>query len=226
MDPSTAAMQAMVRDHDPARCNEVFRTFVTNDTWYVPTHVTRRMEALAGESAFRNDARLKYVPAWLRNEWLGDADATVERDPTPAGRRARMDFYRTGLAITGAAHRAGVRILAGSDSGDTFAFPGSGLHDELEQLVEAGLSPADALRAATHDTAEFLGLADQYGTVEQGKRADLVLLSANPLENIANVRTIRSVVLGGRLLNRERLDALLRQAEATAARPLTAGEKP
>ena len=79
-------------------------------------------------------------------------------------------------------HRAGVRILAGTDA-PWLVVPGFSLHDELFLLVKAGLTPADALRAATSDTAQFLGLQNSLGTVETGKLADLVLLDANPLED-------------------------------------------
>ena len=110
----------------------------------------------------------------------------------------------------------GVRILAGSDTPNAFAFPGFGLHDELELLVEAGLTPLHALQAATIDAARFLDLADTLGTVEAGKVADLVLLSGNPLEEITNTRKIVAVVVKGHLLDRVDLDRMLAEAEAEA----------
>jgi imidazolonepropionase-like amidohydrolase len=163
---------------------------------------------------------MKYLPQWLREDWQRDANNMVARDSTPAGRQALMDFYLQGLEITGEAHRAGVRILVGTDGGDSFAFPGSGMHDEMGELATAGLANADVLRAATLDAAEFLGISDRYGSVESEKRADLVLLDANPLDEIANIGTIRAVIFGGAVLNRERLDDLLQLAETTATRPL------
>ncbi|HUF88587.1 MAG TPA: amidohydrolase family protein [Gemmatimonadota bacterium] len=215
-------MRAMVERHDPAVCEAEFRALVRNGTAYVPTHVTRRMEAFAGDSAFRHDPRVRTVPAWVLESWKEDADRVVARDSTPEGRAAYRAFYEKGLEITGAAHAAGVRVLVGTDGGDSFAFPGSGLHDELAELVKAGLTPAEALRAATSSPAEFLGLAERHGTVEVGKRADLVLLHGNPLDDIENVRRIRAVVFRGETLDRARLDGLLRQAAAAAARPLDA----
>lgn len=136
-------------------------------------------------------------------------------------RRERIG-YEKGLEITGAAHRAGVQVLVGTDGGDSFVFPGSGVHDELAELVKAALSPAEALRAATSAPAEFLELGGEYGSVEAGKRADLVLLDGDPLEDIGNVRRIRAVIFRGELFDRERLDGPLRQAEYAAARPLQA----
>ncbi len=221
--PSTATMRSMVDRHDPEACEELFRILDRNGTWYVPTHVTRRMEAFAGDSAFRNDPRTRYVPPPLMRQWVRDADGVVARDSSADGRRAYRDFYRKGLAITGAAHAAGVEILVGTDAADSFVFPGSSVHDELSELVKAGLSPAEALRAATWKGAEFLGLAGRHGSVAAGKRADLVLLSGNPLVDIENVREIRAVVFDGRYLDRERLDAFIEQAKATAAKAAERG---
>lgn len=126
-------------------------------------------------------------------------------------------FYERGLEITGRAYNAGVPLVLGTDAGDTYVFYGSGAHDELGELVKAGLTPAEALRVGTSDAAELLGLGDQYGSVEAGKRADLVLLDANPLEDIDNVRRISAVVFGGRLMARAELDAMLSETEARAA---------
>lgn len=218
--PSTAEMRAMVDQHDPARCATVFATMVRHGTWYVPTHVTRRMDAMAHDSAFRNDPRNRFIPPMALEAWRQDADRMVASDPSPAGRRAFMDFYQAGLAITGAAHRAGVGVLVGTDGGDSFVYPGSAVQDELVELVKAGLTPAEALRAATLRPAEFLRLTDRHGSVEPGRRADLVLLDADPLTDIANVRKIRAVVFRGEVLDRARLDRLLDQAAAAARRPL------
>lgn len=214
-----AQMRAMVDGHDSARCDTVFRTLRRNGTWYVPTHVTRRRDAFAGDSAFRNDPRARLLFPPMYQDWLRHADRMVAFD-SAAGGATLLAFYRKGLEITGAAHRAGVRILLGTDGGDAFVFPGSAVHDELAELVSAGLSPAEALRAATWSGAEFLGLADRHGSIEAGKRADLVLLDGDPLAGIANTRSIRAVFLGGVVLDRARLDDLLSRAEAAAGRPL------
>jgi hypothetical protein len=216
--PSTRWSRRMVDEHEPARCTEVFRHLARNGTRYVPTHVTRRFDAYTHDAAFRSDARSRYVPRPSWEEWNRDADRTDASDPSPEGRQARMDFYRKGLELTGAAHRAGVAVLAGTDAGDSYVFPGFSLHDELEELVKAGLTPAEALEAATWRGAVFLGRESDAGSVEPGKLADLVLLDADPLEDIRHTRRIHAVVLGGRLLDREALDRLLHRA-AEAARP-------
>jgi imidazolonepropionase-like amidohydrolase len=109
-------------------------------------------------------------------------------------------------------NRRGVGILAGSDAPTSKAVPGESLHEELAELVEAGLTPMQALQAATRSPAKFLGVLDSLGTVERGKVADLVLLDANPLLDIRNARLVNTVVLAGRLLRRSDLNAMLMKA--------------
>jgi imidazolonepropionase-like amidohydrolase len=96
--------------------------------------------------------------------------------------------------------RARVPIMAGTETGESYTFPGYDLHRELQLLVKAGLTPLQALRAATITPAEYLEAADTLGTVAEGKVADLVLLEADPLKDIRNTEKIAAVILGGRYL--------------------------
>ncbi|MBL8266031.1 amidohydrolase family protein, partial [Steroidobacter sp.] len=112
-------------------------------------------------------------------------------------------FFEKGLEVTGQAQRAGVNILAGTDAGDSYCFPGSSLLDELGWLVKGGLTPLQALRAATVTPARYMGRQQDFGSVRPGKLADLVLLDRNPLADIANVRAIDSVVMNGRLYEKD-----------------------
>jgi imidazolonepropionase-like amidohydrolase len=118
--------------------------------------------------------------------------------------------------IVGQMNRAGVTLLAGSDIAGP-RVPGFSLHDELVLLVEAGLTPLQALQAATLTPARVLKRADDLGTVATGRLADLVLLEADPLADIGNTRRIAAVVMGGRALSRAELDAQLVEAERLAA---------
>jgi len=110
-------------------------------------------------------------------------------------------------------YRAGVPILAGTDTMNPQCFPGFGIHDELALLVDAGLSPLAALQAATRNAAEFMGQLDRRGTIEVGKTADLVLLDKDPLAGIHNTRSIQADVLSGKLYPRSELDAMLARAQ-------------
>lgn len=215
----TALRRRMVDEYDPKRCADVFRTFARNGTYITPTHVTRRMDAFAGDSAYRHDARLKYIPFMQRMGWFADANGMVASDSSSAGRASFMDFYRKGLTITNEAYRAGVPVMLGTDASDSFVFPGFSAHDELGELVRAGLSPAEALRAATLSGATYLARTADFGTVQAGRYADLLLLDANPLADIANSRRIHAVVMGGRLFERATLDSLLASVEAATQRP-------
>lgn len=216
--PSTTLRRRMVDEYNPQTCAEVFRTFSRNGTWITPTHVTRRMDAFAGDSTYRHDPRLKYIPLAQQIAWQEDASGMVASDSSRAGRKSYMDFYRKGLALTNDAYRAGVPMMLGTDAGDSFVFPGASVHDELEELVKAGLSPAEALRAATLSGATYLGRTADFGTVQSGRYADLVLLDANPIERVENSRRIHAVLLNGRVYNRAALDSILAGVEI-AARP-------
>lgn len=213
----TELMRHMVDDYDPAICGSLFQDYVRNDTWYVPTHVTRAVEAHAAALATSHDPRDAYIPRAMHDEWVADARRTAAYDSSAAGRKALGDFYTKGLEITGAAYRAGVRVMAGTDAGDSFIYPGFSMHDELGELVKAGLTPAQALRAATLDPAEFLGRTADFGVVERGRMADLVIVSADPLTDIRNTSRIDAVIEGGRFFDRAALDAML-QRVADAAR--------
>ncbi len=109
--------------------------------------------------------------------------------------------------------------MAGTDLGLPYIFPGFSLHDELGLLVEAGLTSLQALQAATRNPAHGLGFGDDLGTVEVGKLADLVLLDADPLADIANTTRVSAVVANGRLFEQADLRGLLQAAERSAATP-------
>jgi imidazolonepropionase-like amidohydrolase len=117
------------------------------------------------------------------------------RGVPPADAAATRAIFEQYLAIIGALHRAGVPIVAGTDQ----SVPGHSLHRELELYVKAGFTPMEAIQAATLVPARMMKLEKEVGTIEAGKRADLIILDANPLESISNIRKVRSVVARGRL---------------------------
>ena len=113
------------------------------------------------------------------------------------------------LRLTKMLHDGGVKVLPGSDFPNPIMIPGASLHEELALLVRAGLTPAEALRAGTLNPAEYLGMTDSLGAIASGKLAELVLLDANPLENIRNVARVQAVWRGGRYLDRRAIDGML-----------------
>ena len=113
--------------------------------------------------------------------------------PDPNSKESRRAFEEE-VAVVGILHRAGLRVVAGTDAG----VPGHSLHRELELYVKAGLTPMEALQSATIVPAKVMNLDKQVGTIQAGKRADMILLDANPLEKISNIRSIRTVITNGR----------------------------
>ena len=210
-------LREMVDLHDSKMCNELMKVMVENGTWFTPTHITRKMDAFADKDTYRKDERLKYIHFAQRLAWTIDADSMIRIDPSSKGRQVFMDFYLKGLELTGKAHQVGVRILAGSDANDTYSFPGMGLHDELQELVLAGLSPMEALKAATFNPSDYFNLTKDYGSIEVGKVADMVLLNANPLEDISNTIQINHVFFNGAIYDRIDLDNMLQYVESNAS---------
>jgi len=129
----------------------------------------------------------------------------------------RGELRKRALAVFKQMHAAGVPVMAGTDSTAPNVFPGFALHEDLYYFVQAGLTPLEALQAATVKPAEFLGRAAEQGTIAPGKRADLVLLNANPLDDIRNTQKIDAVIVNGKLLNRRDLDAFLAKVAVLAA---------
>lgn len=210
--------QRLLERFDPRACAGVLRTLAQNRTWVVPTLTVVRGHALVRDSAMLGDARREFVPPALAERWLADARGDAAEDPAEE-LAFEEEMFRRSVRLVGILHAAGVPILAGTDASDEpFVYAGSSLHDELELLVEGGLSPMDALAAATSGPAEFLGLADSIGTVRPGRSADLVILEANPLADIRNTRRIHAVIRGGRYIGPAERQRLLAAARAEAAR--------
>ena len=193
--------------YDQRKADTLFKRLAANGTYAVPSLVLHRAFALGKEDpAFRNDPRLKYMPSNMRQLFVW-----VLRFFT-----AYRPVYEQMLLMTEAMHRAGVKMLAGTDTPNAYCFPGFSLHDELEMSVKTGFTPLEALQTATLNPAKYLNLSSSLGTIEKGKVADLVLLDANPLESISNTRKIAGVVVNGRYLPRETLQKMLADVEAIA----------
>jgi imidazolonepropionase-like amidohydrolase len=200
---------------DPERCAALIARLARNHTWQVPTLVVLRSMAHLDDGNFTADARRRFMPEAIVTSWNWRNDFRL-RGRTPDDWANAKRAYQRNLEIVGEMRRAGVSILAGTDVLNPFAFPGFSLHDELALLVQAGLTPTEALRAATLNPAVFLNATDSLGTVEKNKRADLVLLDANPLTAIQNTQKVNAVVLNGRFYNRTALDSMIAYAERKA----------
>jgi imidazolonepropionase-like amidohydrolase len=209
--------QPLLAGFDAQRCDRTIQAMRESSVHYVPTLITRRFEALADENDFLADARIDHVPASLRSDWRGDSSRYKARfAASPDDKRAYVEVYEQALRLTGRAHAAGVPILVGTDAPDSYCFPGSGLFDEMRELRKAGLSNGAILKAATLDAARFMHADADHGTVEVGKIADLLLLQANPLEDIDNAASLATVVFDGRMIDAPSIRALRERAHAYA----------
>ena len=218
----------LLDSYSERKAEALFERFAKNGTWHTATMVTtwRNLKAYAGDDPDFM-ARHKYIPVSYKNkthpiielvprlkrfEWT--TNTLFHTSEELANYTRRFERY---LEIVQAMSRAGVKFMTGTDTGaKPFLVPGFSLHDELGLLVEAGLTPMEALQAATRNPAEYLGLSDSLGTVEKGKIADLVLLDANPLEEIGNTRKISAVVSQGRFISQSSLQEMLANVEVSA----------
>jgi imidazolonepropionase-like amidohydrolase len=208
MAENTALRKDMLIRHDSILLHEMFAVFKKNNTWYCPTHLTRKQDAYAGEDSFR--AKYNEINPILRFISFEDLDATLQEDTSALAREVYREIYRKSLQISGAAYRSGVKILAGSDVPE---LPGSSLHEELTELSKAGLSHFEVLRSATLYPAQYYGLDTLYGSIREGKKADFLLLSKNPLDAIENTTAISSIFFDGKHLDEAFLEELTRKVE-------------
>jgi len=211
-----ARREDAIRSEDGAQKNLLFKKFADNATWQSPTLALLRNRAFLRERLEVDKHRLTYIPKQTTSSWLPPRNLDFQNITDERQWKARQVRFAYLQRLVGEMHKAGVRVIAGTDVRNPFCFPGFSLHDELELLVEAGLSPMAALQAATSNAAEYSGKSNVLGTVTEGKIADLVLLSENPLDDIRNTTKITAVILNGVYHDRSALDAMLKRMQEQA----------
>jgi len=195
--------------YQPGMCVELFEMLARRGVWQTPTLVAMSELASIGTPASSISAdHFAYATKSSREAWAGNQSLFA----TPEVVRAMKAGAEVGAAVTAGMARAGVGILAGCDS----MIAGFCVHDELAAMVRGGMTPLAAVQTGTLNPATYFGLADTVGAIAPGRRADLVLLDANPLTDIGALARIRAVVLAGRLFDRQALDKLLAAASAAA----------
>jgi imidazolonepropionase-like amidohydrolase len=203
--------------YDEDRATKLFSLLAKNQTWQCPTLVWERGGNLIELSDFAHDPRAKYGPAYWKDVTWKRFTEQIEHEFNTDDLATRRRFVKKELEVVLAMHRAGIPFLAGTDTPPgVYIFPGFSLHEELQRFVAAGFTPVEALQTATINPAKFLGLENEMGTIEKGKRADLVLLDANPLEDIRNTQRIAGVIANGRYFSRADLDKMLAGVEEAA----------
>jgi len=211
--------QAVLDTYSHEKAQQLYAKLLANHTWQVPTlPLLIELAFLTPATDHANDPNLKYIPQNLQKIWKqGRAESLANK--TSGDFLLRSKLVEASLKAVGDMHAAGIPMMAGTDSTAPNLVPGFALHDSIADLVQAGLTPMQALQAATSKPAEFLKRSNEQGTIAPGQRADLVLLDANPLADIHNTQKIQAVILKGKFLDRAVLDALLNKSAQFAAKP-------
>jgi imidazolonepropionase-like amidohydrolase len=213
---SIEAMKTVIENLKMDSVRRLAAMLAKRNIWNCPTLVVWQGMAQE-ETAAMSNALLAYELATLVAGWNPDNDfrfrnTTVNRSEWLTVAQARIEVYLRVIAIL---HEEGAPLLLGTDTPNPFVFQGFSIHDELRNLVRAGLDPYKALRAGTVDAARFLGEEDVWGTIAVGKRADLVLLSSNPLQDVTATRRPDMVFVNGYMFSRDDLDGMLEARKAS-----------
>ena len=183
---------------DEDRCNRIIKYLAANNVFQTPTLTINTV----GSKRFFADSKWRdtyqFLPSKVQESWQADS-IILAKQPVLESSKIFEDWS---LKIVGLFKKHGVKIIAGTDTPIGFLTPGYSLHKELELLVEAGLTPLQALQSATITPAEFFDLEDKMGTIDPGKYADLVILNSDPLEKIKNTRDIYKVIVKGKVLQK------------------------
>lgn len=196
------------KQFDEKTCKDVLKIMQTHDTYYVPTHLTSKMPTLAIQYLAKPSKYLQFIEPLMRWKWQQDAEQYAKKTQ----REDALTLYRHGLMLTKLAHEQGVQIMLGTDAYDSYIVPGISVHQELQELVNAGLSPLSALQAATINSAKYLNLSNDFGSVAVGKVADLVILQSNPLLDIKQTEHIDGVIYNGRYFDKANIQEMLQSA--------------
>jgi imidazolonepropionase-like amidohydrolase len=220
---AAAAVTAMIDGFDEGVALRTYARLAGHGTAVTPTLNGSRILAYLDQNGHEQDDYLKYLGPGLKATYEGRVTRAAADDAEAVARR--HDRFEKAARLLPLLQRAGVTVLAGTDAGflNSFNYPGIGLHDELELLVRYGLTPQQALAASVVSGPAFLGAGERFSAVAAGKAADLLILDANPLDDIRATRAIRSVVLRGRYFDRPALDGMLADVARRAAGPATPG---
>jgi len=197
------------------RFDSMAKVLAESNTWLCPTLTVIKSSSILDDTTLNTDPRLEYVPEFVIQDWDPRKDISFQDKGKVFYEVQRKSFILL-LSLMGSLEKAGVKIIAGTDFGNPYVYPGFSLHDELQLMVEGGMSPAGALRTATYNPALLMGKESDLGQVSVGQLASLVLLNENPLEDIQNTRQIYAVFLRGNYLDRAALDSLMEEAKEIA----------
>ncbi|NBC03128.1 MAG: amidohydrolase family protein [Bacteroidetes bacterium] len=201
----SAMRETAIENYDEERANEVLQVLAENETWQIPTLAlnTRSVEKFYTDPEWQETFTL--LPDSIEQEWYNSAEEGAQAEVSEFG----VEYSDWLFNMVGKINEAGITMMAGTDTPIGLLTPGRSLHHELKVMVDAGLTPMEALQSATLNPARYFEMEDELGTIEEGKWADLLILDANPLEDIENTLEIHAVIKQGKLYDRETLDGIL-----------------
>ncbi len=205
-----AQRQIAIENYNEEKAIEVLDVLATNETWQIPTLT---LSTSFTERPFtRPDVQqsFSYLPQSIEEEWKSNITAFAATEVS-AFQTEYAGWLRN---MVGKIHEKGIDIMAGTDCPIFFLTPGRSLHQELEVLVEAGLPPLEALKTATYNPAKYFDMENELGSIKENQWADLVILDANPLQNIANTQRINAVIKQGNYIDRSSLDEILARLDS------------
>ena len=202
-----ARYQQVINTYSDARMQDLVGHFIAAGTWTIPTLIRLRTQEFATDPAYASDPNLKYITAAQLAVWQSLAQQFATQ-VSPTSQATLQQLFGLQTHLVRPFKSAGVMMLAGSDLGGEWVIPGFGLHQEFDLLGAAGLTPLEVLQMTTLNGAQFLGRESTMGTVDVGKDANLVVLSANPIQSIQNLHAITGVVRAGTYYSSDALNAL------------------
>lgn len=203
----------LIDSFDAKGCEQRYQYMADHDVFLNPTLMTRRNDYYAVAGMLDKIQGLNYVHYLMMMEFSEDA-AKLGENLSRDDILAFKDFYLLTADTIAKAQKAGVKILAGSDSWNEYNVPGFSLHEELQALADAGIDNYGILQAATINGAEYFRIADKVGSIDIGKQADMVLLEANPIDDIKHTQRINSVFKGSQIYQSEELNRLKKDVES------------
>ena len=207
----------MVKDFDLNEAEALMQLMTENNAHWTPTLQTLKVDTFSNLQHLKSNPLLKYVPKMRQALWWNPLLGRDGKTSTAEQHKLNVDFYNAVATQVKMASKHKVPIMVGTDVTDTNIIPGFSLHTELADLVAAGLTNQEALMAATITPARYCDLEKDFGSIEEGKIADLLILAKNPLKDINNTQSILGVILGGSYFDDQQLNALTSLTESTAS---------
>lgn len=209
--PSYSMFQEIVDTYNSELALSLYEKLASKNAFITPTLYIGNILSNLTEAEHSNDSLLKYIGIGIQNTYKGRIESAQRAKSTGNNSRSQLgDLAKKNIVPL---FNAGVKLLAGSDSGafNSFVYPGESLHMELEELVNAGLTPQEALTTSIINGPDFFELGQYYGSIGPHKKANLLILENNPLQNIKNLSSIKATVINGKVYSRKKLDSMLKE---------------